>query len=150
MKDLDQLKQLREETGVSYSVCRNALDEAKGDIEKARSILKKQGAEVAKKKAERATNQGSVFSYIHHNTKIGAMVVVLCETDFVAKNDSFKTLGNDIAMHIASTDPADLKELMSSPFIKDPKITIEDLMKQSILKIGENLTISEFVRYEIG
>ena len=118
-------------------------------IKKARENLKKQGAEVAKKKAQRATNQGNVFSYIHHNKKIGALIVLLCETDFVAKNESFQELGADIAMQVASTDPDDIKALLEEKFIKDPSQTIDDLIKAVILKLGENISIGEMTRFEI-
>lgn len=149
MSDLDKLKQLREETGVSYAICKKALDEAEGNVEKARDILKSKGAEVAKKKAERATNQGSIFSYIHHNTKIGTLVVLLCETDFVAKNDSFKELGKGIAMQIATVNPENRDELLASDYFQDSSKTIDELIKEQVLKLGENITLGEYVRYEI-
>lgn len=149
MSNIDKIKQLREETDVSYIVCKKALDEAKGDLDKAREILKKKGAEVAAKKADRETSQGAIFTYVHHNKKIGAMVTINCETDFVAMNDAFQALGNDIAMHIASVNPENNKDLLDSPFIKNPKTTIGDLLKEQILKLGENLSIGDFVRYEI-
>jgi elongation factor Ts len=149
MKDIEKIKQLREETGVSYAMCTQALNEAKGDMGKARELLKQKGAEVAAKKAERETGQGAIFTYVHHNKRIGAMATVLCETDFVAMNDDFKKLGNDIAMHIASINPGDKEVLLSSPFVKDPSVTVEQLIKNEILKIGENITLGEFVRFEI-
>lgn len=149
MSDITKIKQLREETNVSYIMCQKALEEAKGNLDKARDILKKKGAEVAEKKADRETSQGAIFTYVHHNKKIGAMVTLLCETDFVAINSDFQQLGNEIAMQVASTEPKDIAELMSSPFIKDPKLTIEQLVKDNILKLGENISIKEFVRYAI-
>ncbi len=149
MKDIEKVKQLREESGVSYAMCSQALKDANGDIAKAREFLKKKGAEVAEKKSGRETGQGAVFTYIHHNKKIGAMVTVMCETDFVAMNEDFQKLGNDIAMHIASIAPENKEALMSSSFIKDPSLTIEQLIKNEILKIGENITIGEFNRSEI-
>ncbi len=149
MKDIDKLKQLREETGVSYAMCKDALEEAKGDMVKARELLRKKGAEVAEKKSSRETDQGAVFSYIHHNKKIGSLVVLSCETDFVAMNEGFQKLGADIAMHIASIAPSNKEELMASPFIKDPSTTIEGLVKNEILKIGENIIVGDFTRFEI-
>lgn len=149
MSDMKKLKQLRAETDVSYAMCKKALDDANGDLDKARQLLKEKGAEVAAKKADRATDQGSLFSYIHHNNKLGAMIVLLCETDFVAKNDGFQKLGNDIAMHVASTGPKNTESLLTEPFIKDPKTTVGDLIQGQILKLGENITLSEFTRYEI-
>lgn len=149
MKDIEKIKQLREETGVSYAMCTTALQDAQGDMQKARELLKQKGAEVAQKKAERETGQGSIFTYVHHNKRLGAMVTLLCETDFVAMNTDFQQLGNDIAMHIASIRPNDKDELLASSFIKDPSLTIEELIKNSILKIGENIAVGEFVRFEI-
>lgn len=149
MKDIEKIKQLREETGVSYAMCTQALADASGDMTKARELLKKKGAEVAEKKAERETSQGAIFTYVHHNKRIGAMATILCETDFVAMNDDFKKLGNDIAMHIASTNPENKEALLTGAFIKDPSLTIEQLIKNEILKIGENITLGEFVRFEI-
>jgi elongation factor Ts len=130
-------------------MCQKALEEAKGDLVKARDILRKKGAEVAEKKADRETSEGAIFTYIHHNKKIGSMVSLWCETDFVARNSDFQQLGNEIAMQVASTNPKDIKELMTSPFIKDPKTTIEQLVKDNILKLGENMSIGNFIRYEI-
>lgn len=149
MSDIDKIKQLRAETYVSYALCKSALDEAKGDIEKAREILKRKGAEVALKKADREMNQGNVFAYIHHNKKIAAMVTLLCETDFVAKNDEFQELGNNLAMHIASTNPEDKDALMKASFIKDPSVTVDQLLKNVILKLGENMSVGEFSRFEV-
>lgn len=149
MKDIEKLKQLREETGVSYAMCKEALDTSKGDIEKARELLKKKGAEVALKKADRETSQGAIFSYIHHNKKIGSLVEIMCETDFVARNETFQKLGNEIAMHVASTNPKNNAKLLKEPFIRDQKITVEALIKDSILKLGENITLGKFIRFEI-
>jgi elongation factor Ts len=149
MKDIEKIKQLREESGVSYALCTQALKEAEGDMVKARELLKKKGAEVAEKKSDRETDQGAVFTYIHHNKRIGSMVAIHCETDFVAMNTDFQKLGNDIAMHIASIAPANKEELLKSPFIKDPSTSIEQLIKNDILKIGENITLGEFTRFEI-
>lgn len=149
MSDIDKIKQLRAETFVSYAMCKSALDEAEGDIVKAREILKRKGAEVALKKADRDTSEGNVFSYVHHNKKIAAIVTLLCETDFVAKSDGFQELGNGLAMHIASTNPEDKDALMNAAFIKDPSNTIDQLIKGLILQLGENISIGEFTRFEV-
>ena len=146
---MDKLKQLRSETGVSYALCQKALTAAGGDLEKARVELQMQGAEVAKKKADRATDEGNVFSYIHHNKKIGALITLLCETDFVAKNDGFQEVGNDVAMQVASTNPENLEALLKEKFIKDPSKTIDDLVKGLVLSLGENISIGEMNRFEI-
>lgn len=149
MKDIEKLKKLREETDVSYAMCKEALDESKGDVEKARALLRKKGAEVAKKKADRETKQGAIFSYVHHNKKIGSLVELMCETDFVARNETFQKLGTDIAMQVASTNPSNTTKLLKEPFIRDPKITVEALIKDAILKLGENVTLGKIIRFEI-
>ncbi len=147
--DFTKLKELRDETGISYAMCKKALEESDNDTEKAKKLLGEWGIEKAKSKASRDTKQGSVFSYIHHNKKLGSLFELLCETDFVAANDDFQSLGKDIAMHIASTSPENEKELMEAPFIKDPSKTIDNLIKEYILKIGENIKIRKFIRFEI-
>jgi elongation factor Ts len=189
---LDQIKQLREKTGVSMMACKKALTESGGDIEKATEYLRKKGEAKAAERSERGTSQGIVASYIHGNSKIGVLVKLGCETDFVAKNDDFKALGNDIAMHIAAMNPLvispdDVDEnllgkereiwreqlanegkpenivdnimqgkekkfkeevsLLKQPFVKDPEKTIEQLLVESINKIGENIQIVDFARY---
>ena len=149
MSNLDNLKKLRGETGVSFSLCKKALDEAENDIEKAKKLLSKWGVEKAEGKAGRDTKNGSIFSYIHHNNKIGVLLEIFCETDFVAKNSDFQELGNNIAMHIASMKPENSEELLKQCYIIDPSKTVETLLKEAILKIGENLKIGNFVRYEL-
>ena len=149
MLNIEDIKNLREETEMSIMEVRSALEETKGDKIKALEILKKRGAQVAEKKAERETKQGAIFSYVHHNKRIGSLVSVLCETDFVAMNADFQQLGNDIAMHIASTAPESTDALLQSPFIKDPSLTVAQLIKNEILRIGENITIGDFSRFEI-
>ncbi len=149
MSNLDNLKKLREETGISIALCKKALDQSKGDIDEAKKLLSSWGEDLAGKKAGRATNEGAIFSYIHHNLKVGVLLELLCETDFVAKNDSFQSLGRDIALQIASTDPENAADLLKQEFIKDTSKTIEQLLKDSILKIGENITLGRFIRYGI-
>ena len=149
MTDIKKLKQLREETNVSYSICKKALEDAKGDIEKAKKILRKEGADMAEKKAGRTTEQGTIFSYIHHNKKVGVLLKMNCETDFVAKNNLFLELGNNISLHIASINPKNTKTLLKEPFVKDPKMTVDELIKENILKLGENISVGSFERYEI-
>lgn len=146
---IDHLKQLREETGVSFALCKQALEKSNNDIEKAKIELKKMGVEHAHKKAKREAKQGSFFSYIHHNKKIVATLELLCETDFVANNSDFQALGNDIVQQIASMNPDTKETLLKQPFIKDNSLTIEELIKQAILKIGENIIIGRFERWEI-
>ena len=136
-------------TGVSFSLCKKALDESGNDMEKAKKLLSKWGVEKAEGKSERETKNGSVFSYIHHNKKVGVLLEILCETDFVAKNSDFQELGNNVAMHIASMKPENAEELLKQDYIMEPSKTIETLLKEAILKIGENLKLGNFVRYEL-
>lgn len=143
------VKELRDKTGASIMECRNTLVEAKGDLEKAVEYLRKRGKERAAKKADRTTGEGAVVSYIHSNKKIGTLVELFCETDFVAKNSEFQELAHDLAMHVTAMEPSDEISLLSQPFVKNPDITVDDLIKEKISKIGENIRIGKFVRFEI-
>lgn len=147
--NLDKLKQLRAETNVSFSLCKKALEEAADDIEKAKKLLSKWGVEKAAGKADRETKEGAVFSYIHHNKKVGVLVEILCETDFVARNSDFAELGKNIAGQIAFVNPQNVDELLKSDSIREPGKTIDALVKEHILKIGENITIGKFSRFQI-
>ncbi len=147
--DLTLLKKLREETSASVSDCRRALEESNGNYEKALEWLKKRAAEKAEKKADRETGEGLVEPYIHQNGKIGVLVEILCETDFVARTDDFKKLAHEVAMQVAAMNPKDTEELLAQPYIKDPGMTIQELVKQTIGKLGENITIKKFARLEI-
>ena len=149
MADIKQIKELREDSQASIADCRKALDESKGDYKKALEWLKKRGAEIAEKKAERETSQGVVESYIHSNGKIGVIVAVLCETDFVARTDEVKKLAHEIAMQISAMSPKDVSALLKQAYIRDPKLTIDDLIKEAIGKIGENIKVREFSRIEL-
>lgn len=149
MFDLTLLKKLRSETQVSIADCRRALDESNGDYQKALVWLKKHGIEKAGKKADRATSQGLIETYIHQNGKIGAIVVVLCETDFVALTSEFKSLAHEIAMQVASMNPKDVQSLLKQEYIRDSSKTIEALVKETIAKLGENIVVREFTRFEI-
>lgn len=147
--DVKLIKQLRDETQASIADCKVALEEAKGDYEKAIAILKKKGIERAEKKATRETAQGLIESYIHQNGKVGALVKVLCETDFVARTDDFKHLIHEIAMQIAAMNPKNVDALLKQEYIRDSSLTIENLIKQTIGKLGENIVVKEFTRFEI-
>ncbi len=149
MLDTTKLKALREETGVSFSLCKKALEETNNNTEEAKKLLSKWGVEKAEGKADRVTNQGAIFSYIHHNKKIGVLVELLCETDFVAKNSDFEKLGLEIAMHISFGKPENIEELLKQESIKNPGKTIDSLIKEYILKIGENIKVNKFTRFEI-
>lgn len=130
--------------------CRRALEETKGNIEKAAEILRKQGLEKAEKKADRVTGQGLVEAYIHATGKIGAIVEVQCETDFVERTEDFKTLCHDLAMQVASMNPKNVEDLLKQEYIKDGSKTISDLIKETIAKLGENIVVKKFARIELG
>jgi len=150
MVDISILKQLREETQASVADCRSALEEAKGDIKKAHELLRKKGFEKAEKKGERITEQGIVDSYLHQNGKIGVLIELLCETDFVAKTIEFKNLAREIAMQIAAMNPKDVDALLKQEYIRDSSKTIQDFVKETIAKLGENIILKRFSRFEIG
>ena len=189
------VKELRQKTGAGIMDCKEALLECDGDLEKAIDFLRKKGMATALKRAGRGTSEGTIQSYIHMGGKIGVMVEVNCESDFVAKNEDFIAFAKNIAMHIAATNPAgivqeDVSEeiiarekdvyreqalemgkpekmidkivegklnkfykescLMNQPYVRDPNITITDLLNEVIAKIGENIRISRFSRFQIG
>ena len=189
------VKQLREKTGAGMMDCKNALTEVGGDMDKAIEFLRKKGLATAQKRAGRAMTEGMIQSYIHMNAKLGVLVEVNCETDFVAKNEDFQGFAKNIAMHVAASNPLGItpedipqeviekeKEiyraqalntgkpenvldkivegklkkfyqencLMNQPYVRNPEITITDLLNELIAKIGENISIRRFVRYQIG
>ena len=189
------VKQLREKTGAGMMDCKNALSEVEGDVEKAIELLRKKGLATAQKRAGRALSEGIIQSYIHMTGKLGVLVEVNCETDFVAKNEDFQEFTKNIAMHIAATNPLgitpeDISEeiiekekeiyraqaldmgkpenvidkivegklnkfyqescLMNQPYVRDTDMSVADLLNQMIAKIGENISIKRFVRYQIG
>ncbi|MDD5617531.1 MAG: translation elongation factor Ts [Candidatus Omnitrophica bacterium] len=168
----NKIKQLREETGAGVMECKRALEQAAGDYVKAKEFLKERGVEIAAKKATRTTSEGRVVSYIHHNHKIGSIIEVNCETDFVAKNEDFAKLCKDIAMHITAARPLYLKKedvakkdipdtekpedfykrscLLEQPFIKDDKMTIGEYVTSIIAKTGENIVVKRFVIFAVG
>jgi elongation factor Ts len=195
---IDVIKQLREKTGAGMMDCKNALKEASGDTQKAIDILRKKGLMKAQKKSSRAVKEGIVQSYIHTNGKIGVLVEVNCETDFVARNEEFKAFAKDISMQVAAAHPAYIKRedvpedvvgkekeiikaqiaesggkkkppqvldkivtgklekfyeeacLLEQPFIRDQNIKMQELLTNLVAKIGENISIRRFVRYQLG
>ena len=150
MVDFDKLKQLREETGISYDLCRKALDEAGNDIEKSKKVLEKIAGKKIEEKTHRATKSGGLFSYVHHNRLVASMVEIVCETDFVSGNKEFQDFGYEIAMQVASLKPKNVKELMDQDFIKDPKKKISDLVSESSLKFGEKIEIARLSVWNLG
>ncbi|MBA3724471.1 MAG: translation elongation factor Ts [Candidatus Levybacteria bacterium] len=147
--DLQAIKKLRDATSASIADCRRALEEAKGDEKKALEWLKKRAGEIAAKKADRETGEGLVAAYIHGSGKVGVLVEILCETDFVAKTDEFKHLSKEVAMQIAAMNPADVDSLCKQDYIRDSSQTIDALVKAVIGKLGENITVKRFTRFEI-
>jgi elongation factor Ts len=159
------IKQLREQSGAGIMDCRSTLVGCGGDIEKALAALKEKGLAKALKKADRVTGQGLIEAYIHTAGRIGAMIEINCETDFVARTDEFKELAHCLAMQVAALAPRyvteeeipagaeiDPKEacLLLQPFIKDPTRTVKDIIVETIAKVGENIRVRRFCRYELG
>ena len=145
---LNTIQKLREETGVGVMECKKALEEAKGDLEKAKKVLYKSGLAKAGSKSGRNTGAGLLETYIH-NQRVGVLLEIRCETDFVAKNELFRELAHIIAMQVAAMNPENVEELLKQPSIKNEKETIEDFIKQYIAKIGENIRVERFCRYEL-
>ncbi len=138
---VDQIKKLRDETGLGIMDVRKALTESGGDTKKAKAWLEKKGLKRAAEKAERTTEAGYVFSYVHFNGKVGSLIKLACETDFVAKTEDFQTLGKEIAMQVASMKPESVDELLKQDYLRDPSKTIEEMIKHLTGKTGENIQI---------
>jgi elongation factor Ts len=147
---IDLLKKLREETKVGIADCRQALEDAGGDYAKAKKLLGQRGLEKAAKKEGKETTQGVIEAYHHATGRVGVLVELKCETDFVALNEEFKKLAHEIALQITAMNPKDVAELLKSEYIRDASITIGDLVKQTIVKVGENVTVARFSRMELG
>ena len=146
---IELVKKIRNETGLGIMEIKAALEEASGDEKKAKEILKSKGLKKAETKTERETHQGRVATYTHSTGKIGVMVELLCETDFVAKHEDFMELTKDICLQIAAMDPKDVDELLKQEFIKDTSMTIEEKIKGLVVKFGENMKLNRFARFEI-
>lgn len=147
---IDQIKKLRDQTGVGVMDAKRALEESDGNFKQAEKILKKQGKTLAEKKAGREALRGKVCSYIHSGERIGVLLEVGCETDFAAETSEFGTLCSELAMQIAAMEPKTVKGLLKQEYIRDAQKTVEDLIKETIAKVGENVVIRRFVRYELG
>ena len=169
---MDEIRELREQTSCGVIECKKALEEAKGDLTKAKEILMKRGLEIAAKKGSRLAKEGRVEAYVHLGNKIGVLLEVNCETDFVARSEDFCQFTKDVAMQIAAASTKYIKKedvpaevlkdeahpeefiksscLMEQAFIKDPKLSIQDYLNTLIAKIGENIFINRFVRYKVG
>jgi elongation factor Ts len=140
----EQIKELRDKTGVSISECKKALEASGGDMGKALAVLAERAAAAVGKKADRALGAGTVAAYIHSNKQVGALVYLACETDFVSKNEEFAALAYDIAMHISAMRPAGKDELLAQPFIKDGEKTIAGLISAATQKFGERTEVADF------
>jgi len=162
---IEMIKELRSQCGAGIMECRNALLEVEGDIEKALQILRERGLLKAEEKADRVTAQGLIEAYIHTGGRIGALVEVNCETDFVAHTDEFRELAHDLAMQVAALSPQYISEeelpagadvepqaacLLQQPYIRDPAKTVRDVIVEVIAKVGENIRVSRFARFELG
>lgn len=169
---LDSIKELRNMTLASVASCKSALEEAEGDIKKAASLIRKRGLEVAAKKADRVAKEGRIEAYVHLGNKVGVLLEVDCETDFVARNAEFCQFTKDIAMQITALSPTYIKKedvpaeiieqekekelfykthcLLEQVFVKDPGITIKDYLASLLAKFSENIVIRRFIRYKIG
>lgn len=139
----EQVKELREKTGVSVMECKKALVEAQGDTDKALEVLGASALASASKKADRTLGAGTVASYAHNTGQVGSLVLLSSETDFVSKNEEFVALARDIAMHTAAMRPANVDELLPQPFIKDPSKTVADLISAATQKFGERIEVSQ-------
>lgn len=148
--DVSLIKQLREKTGAGVADVREALEQSSNDLKKAEEILKKKGFEKAAKKAGRETGQGLIESYIHGNGKVGVLVELLCETDFVARTTEFKILAHELCLQVASMNPKDSSALLKQEYVRDPEKTVSELVKETIAKLGENITVGKFSRFELG
>ncbi len=149
MANLEQIQKLREETSASMADVKKALDEAKGDEVKALELLRERGKIIAAKKSLREASDGLIFSYLHTNGKVGVLLELKCETDFVAKTDEFNILGKDLCMHITAMKSENVAELLEQPFVKNQDKKVSDLIIGVIAKVGENVAVGRFVRYEI-
>jgi elongation factor Ts len=153
------IKELREKTGAGIMECKKALDDAVGDLTRAQQLIKERGLALAEKKAGREAGQGLIDSYLHAG-RIGAMIELNCETDFVARTDDFKTLAREIAMQVAATNPSRISSqesstdgdvpLLDQPYIRDQSKTVQDLVNETIAKVRENIVIRRIARFELG
>ncbi len=142
------VERLREKTGAGVMDCKRALDDSKGNFDEAVKLINERGLVKAEKKEGRTTGAGLVESYIH-NDRVGVLLVVRAETDFVVRSEPFKELAHELTMQIAAMNPGDVTELMEQPYIKDESLTVEEMVKRTIAKVGENIKVERFVRYEV-
>lgn len=144
-----QIKELRELTGAGIVDCRNALEENGGDVQKAQEYLKKKGLEKAAKKGDREAGVGMVFTYSHQG-RIGVLIELSCETDFVARTEDFSQLGRELAMQVSAMNPESVEDLLAQAYIRDAKKSMADVIKGTIAKVGENIVVRRFIRFQAG
>lgn len=149
-KQVNLIKKLRQKTKAGVMDCRKALRQAQGKLDLAEKILKERGIQQASKRGGRETSEGIIETYTHNDGKIVSVVELLCETDFVAKTDEFKRLAHELAMQVAAMNPKNINELLQQPYIRDEKMTIEELVKETAGKLGENIVIKRIARFELG
>lgn len=146
--DMNIIQQLREKTSAGVMECKKALEQSGGDMEKAMDIIRQNGAMKVEKREGRATGAGTIVSYVHNN-RIGALVDVRAETDFVVSSDPFQILARELAMQVAASAPENVEELMKQPYFKNESQTVEDLVKEVIAKVGENVRVNAIARLEL-
>ena len=146
----DQIRKLRDKTGAPVLRVKKVLEEVSGDEKRAEKILKEEGFEKASKKLGRSTGEGLISTYVHHSGKIASVVEILCETDFVARNELFKGLAHSLALQVASMNTKDVKELEKQDFVKNPSKKVSELVREVIVKTGENVRIGRIYRIELG
>ena len=147
--DLNEVKKLRELTGVGITDAKKALEDAAGDFDKALADMRKKGLTKAEKRAEREARAGLIGTY-SHDGRIGVVVEVNCETEFVAKTDEFKELVKDLTLQIAASEAKDVKALLAEPYVKNPGQSVEEFVKEHIAKLGENIVVRRFERLVLG
>ncbi|MDI6820623.1 MAG: translation elongation factor Ts [Patescibacteria group bacterium] len=145
---IDDIQKLREVTGAGVMDCRRALEESKGNFDDAIRLINEKGLIKAEKKSGRKTSAGMIESYVH-NDRVGVLLELKCETDFVQRSEPFRNLAHELAMQIAAMNPVDVEALHAQPYIKDDSITVEEFVKRTVAKVGENIVISRFCRYEL-
>ena len=144
----EEVQKLREMTGAGVMDCRKALIEAEGDVDRATAIIREKGFAKAEKRGDRATGAGLVETYVH-NERIGVLLDVRAETDFVVRSEPFRVMAHDIAMHIAAAAPETVEELLAQPYVKDESKTVKDVIGEVIAKVGENVSVNKFFRIEV-
>jgi len=150
VKDIKKIKQLREDTGAGVMEVKQTLDKHGGDLEKARKDLMKKVSAKAAKKADRVAGDGLVYSYIHLDGKLGSLILMACETDFVAKTDDFQNLCKEIAMQVCTDDIDNVKDLLKAEYMRDASKTVGDLVTEATAKLGEKIELKKFVKYSIS